>query len=138
MRVGGGAWGARVGARSGGEGAPPPLFTRSGLFRKASQPAVQFQIRIRVGDGVCTVLHLQFNLICVISRPHQVVFLILLADPNVSRNHAEVRPSGDGFEVVDQGSTNGTKVNGVRVAEHQLRPGDEIRLGNTVLRFEAS
>jgi pSer/pThr/pTyr-binding forkhead associated (FHA) protein len=63
---------------------------------------------------------------------------VVLADPNVSRNHAEVRPSGDGFEVVDQGSTNGTKVNGVRVAEHQLRPGDEIRLGNTVLRFEAS
>jgi len=63
---------------------------------------------------------------------------VVLGDPNVSRNHAEVRPSGDGFVVVDQGSTNGTKVNGVRVAEHQLRPGDEIRLGNTLLRFEAS
>ena len=72
-----------MGLGVGGEGAPPPLFTRSGLFRKASQPAVQFQIRIRVGDGVCTVMHPQFNLICVISRPHQVVFLILLADPNV-------------------------------------------------------
>ena len=71
------------GARRGGEGAPPPLFTRSGLFRKASQPAVQFQIRVRVGDGVCTIMHLQFNLIRVIPRPHQVVFLILLADPNV-------------------------------------------------------
>ncbi len=63
---------------------------------------------------------------------------VVLADPNVSRNHAEVRPSGDGFAVVDLGSTNGTKVNGVRVAEHQLRPGDEVRFGNTVVRFEAS
>jgi hypothetical protein len=65
-------------------GVPPPLFTRSGSFRKAPQPAVQFQIRVRVGDGVCTVMHLQFNLIRVIPRPHQVVFLILLANPNVT------------------------------------------------------
>src|SRR3712207_8041926 len=40
---------------------------------------------------------------------------IVLSDPNVSRHHAEVRPSGDGFEVADLGSTNGTRVNGVTV-----------------------
>ena len=44
-----------------------------------------------------------------------------LADPNVSRNHAEIRPQGDGFVVVDLGSTNGTRVNGVRVAEPRAR-----------------
>ena len=44
---------------------------------------------------------------------------IVLADPNVSRNHAEIRPQGDGFVVVDLGSTNGTRVNGVRVAEQR-------------------
>lgn len=63
---------------------------------------------------------------------------VVLADPNVSRNHAEVRPAGDGFVVVDLGSTNGTHINGVRVAEHQLRDGDELRFGNTVLSFQAS
>lgn len=63
---------------------------------------------------------------------------IVLADPNVSRVHAEVRPAGDGFVVADLGSTNGTKVNGVRVAEHELRDGDEVRFGNTTVRFEAS
>lgn len=63
---------------------------------------------------------------------------IVLADPNVSRHHAEVRPAGDGFVVVDQGSTNGTKVNDVRVAEHQLSDGDEVRFGNTVMQFQAS
>ena len=63
---------------------------------------------------------------------------IVLGDPNVSRNHAEVRPSGDGFVVADLGSTNGTKVNGVRVAEQQLRDGDEVTFGNTVMHFEAS
>jgi pSer/pThr/pTyr-binding forkhead associated (FHA) protein len=63
---------------------------------------------------------------------------VVLADPNVSRHHAEVRPSGDGFVVVDLGSTNGTKVNDARVAEHQLRDGDEVRFGNTVMHFQAS
>jgi hypothetical protein len=63
---------------------------------------------------------------------------IVLADPNASRRHAEVRPAGTGFVVVDQGSTNGTKVNGVRIAEHVLADGDELRFGNTVILFEAS
>lgn len=63
---------------------------------------------------------------------------IVLADPNVSRQHAEVRPAGEGFVVVDLGSTNGTRVNGAKVAEHQLRDGDEVRFGNTVVHFQSS
>jgi pSer/pThr/pTyr-binding forkhead associated (FHA) protein len=64
---------------------------------------------------------------------------IVLADPNVSRHHAEVRPAGDGFAVHDLGSTNGTLVNGTKIAgPHQLVDGDEVRLGNTAMHFEAS
>jgi hypothetical protein len=63
---------------------------------------------------------------------------IVLADPNVSRNHAEIRPHGEGFLLVDLGSTNGTKVNGVKVSQQPLRDGDEISFGNTRIRFEAS
>ena len=63
---------------------------------------------------------------------------IVLGDPNVSRRHAEVRPRGDGFEVADLGSTNGTRVNGVAVKERRLSDGDNITLGGTTLRFEAS
>ncbi len=62
---------------------------------------------------------------------------IVLADPNVSRRHAEVRVSERGWVVADMGSTNGTKVNGVRISGSQaLRPGDEIRVGATPVRFE--
>ena len=61
-----------------------------------------------------------------------------MADPNVSRNHAEIRPQGNGWILVDLGSTNGSRVNGVRVSSHELREGDEVSFGNTVLRFEAS
>ena len=63
---------------------------------------------------------------------------IVLADPNVSRNHAEIRPQGNGFVVIDLGSTNGTRVNGVRVTEQELTDGDELTFGNTRMRFEAS
>lgn len=63
---------------------------------------------------------------------------IVLADPNVSRHHAEVRPAADGFAVFDLGSTNGTRVNGDKIIEHQLRDGDELACGNTVMHFEAS
>ncbi|MBX3314310.1 MAG: DUF3662 and FHA domain-containing protein [Actinobacteria bacterium] len=68
-------------------------------------------------------------------RPESTV---QLADPNVSRNHAEIRPQGNGWVLIDLGSTNGTRVNGVRVSSHELVEGDEIAFGNTRITFEAS
>lgn len=64
--------------------------------------------------------------------------VIMLEDPNVSRNHAEIRPSGTGFVLADVGSTNGTKINGIRVSERVLQDGDELTFGSTSFRFEAS
>ena len=63
---------------------------------------------------------------------------IPLSDPNVSRRHAEIRRQGTGFVVVDLGSTNGTRINGVRISEQELNDGDEVAFGNTRMRFEAS
>lgn len=63
---------------------------------------------------------------------------IELADPNVSRNHAEVRAANGGYVVVDLKSTNGTRVNGMRIATHDLVDGDKISFGSTVVRFEES
>ncbi|MCA1691877.1 MAG: DUF3662 and FHA domain-containing protein [Actinobacteria bacterium] len=63
---------------------------------------------------------------------------IVLTDPNVSRRHAEVRRRGNDFVVVDLGSTNGTRVNGAGIRERLLTDGDEISLGSTRIRFEAS
>ena len=61
---------------------------------------------------------------------------ITLQDTNASRHHAEIRPSGDGYVVVDLNSTNGTSVNGVRMSQQVLRDGDIIQIGNTKLLFE--
>jgi len=60
-------------------------------------------------------------------------------DSNISRRHAEVRMTPTAYVVIDLGSTNGTMVNGVKIAgEQRLRDGDIISVGSTHLRFEAS
>jgi hypothetical protein len=63
---------------------------------------------------------------------------LVLADPNVSRRHAEIRHAGGGeFEVTDLGSTNGTKVNGTRVRGFEpLQDGDRLTVGATTLQYE--
>jgi hypothetical protein len=62
---------------------------------------------------------------------------VIIDDPNVSRRHAEVRPSGGSWIVRDLGSTNGVKVNGRRIQGPQsLRPGDTIELGTARVTFE--
>jgi len=62
---------------------------------------------------------------------------IVLDDANVSRKHAEIRPSGGSWTVRDLGSTNGVKVNGRRIDGAQsLKPGDVIELGTSHATFE--
>ena len=61
---------------------------------------------------------------------------IQLADPNVSRRHAELRREGERWAIADLGSTNGVKVNGRRVDRALLEPGDAIVLGTLELAFE--
>ena len=63
---------------------------------------------------------------------------LTLNDANVSRRHAEIRPMGDNFVLIDLCSTNGSKVNGMRVVQHELADGDELTFGSIRLFFEAS
>ena len=61
---------------------------------------------------------------------------VRVEDANVSRRHAEVRRIGDGYSLVDLGSTNGTEVNGQRIQETALMNGDVIAVGTTRITFE--
>lgn len=64
---------------------------------------------------------------------------IVINDNNVSRRHAEVRPIAAGYVIADLGSTNGTKINGVRIdSERLLHDGDILSFGAVHVRFEAS
>jgi hypothetical protein len=62
---------------------------------------------------------------------------VMVDDPNVSREHAEIRPRGGSWVLTDLNSTNGSRLNGRRLDHSEvLKPGDEIELGTTVLTFE--
>jgi len=57
---------------------------------------------------------------------------IRLADRQVSRHHAILERVGPGYLITDQGSSNGTYVNGVRISQPTaLHSGDTIRIGDT-------
>jgi hypothetical protein len=60
---------------------------------------------------------------------------IRLPDTGVSRKHADVRVHGGTVTVEDLGSTNGTLVNGRRIASQDLADGDVIRIGHSVLVY---
>ncbi len=57
---------------------------------------------------------------------------VRLAHPAVSRHHARIARSGDGYTIEDLGSGNGTFANGERLAPHLPLPlarGDTVRIG---------
>jgi signal transduction histidine kinase len=60
---------------------------------------------------------------------------IRLHDNEISRRHAELRPTEGAITLVDLGSANGTFVNGSPVDHVTLKPGDHVRLGQTVLVY---
>ncbi len=60
---------------------------------------------------------------------------VFLKNAEVSRRHAEVRKTEDGYSIVDVGSRNGFLVNGVPSKEHLLRHGDVVKVGLARLFF---
>jgi len=61
---------------------------------------------------------------------------LMLPDPGVSSRHAMLEDQGGSWLLVDLKSTNGTYVNGERIAEVELKHGDKIVFGTTLVRFE--
>ena len=61
--------------------------------------------------------------------------LPLLNDPAVSRQHAAIEIKDGRHRLADLGSTNGTFVNDELVADRELQPGDQVRIGANILKF---
>jgi HD-GYP domain-containing protein (c-di-GMP phosphodiesterase class II)/pSer/pThr/pTyr-binding forkhead associated (FHA) protein len=59
---------------------------------------------------------------------------VVINDPKLSRIHAEIIQEGKTFILQDKNSLNGTLVNGFRVSRQVLIPGDEIKIGDTVIK----
>ncbi len=61
---------------------------------------------------------------------------IILDDKRVSRQHAQLRRRYDQYVLYDLDSTGGTTVNGLRVREAVLQPGDVLAFAGVKIRFE--
>jgi len=79
-------------------------------------------------DGVDVVTHeLILDVITIGRAPSNH---IVIDDPTVSAEHASLTKSPSGLSPQRLGSTNGTQVNGLSIAEAELKDGAEIRFGH--------
>jgi len=62
--------------------------------------------------------------------------LFQIAEPSVSSHHCEVLLHGSDIVIKDLDSTNGTFINGAKITESVLKPGQTLRLGNVELRLD--
>jgi pSer/pThr/pTyr-binding forkhead associated (FHA) protein len=62
--------------------------------------------------------------------------MIRLEDGTVSHHHAMLLQDGAEYKLRDLNSTNGTRVNGMRIVEAKVHNGDQVRLGSVEMRFE--
>ncbi|NQU43019.1 VWA domain-containing protein [bacterium] len=61
--------------------------------------------------------------------------LYLFKDPDVAPQHAAIQITPQGHVLLDGGMPTGTRVNGVPITRHRLRPGDQIQLGRYVFAY---
>jgi len=62
---------------------------------------------------------------------------LVLNEPAASRNHCLLRVDGNGVRLIDLGAVNGTEVDGEKVTQALLVPGQEFRIGDTTIRLLA-
>jgi RsiW-degrading membrane proteinase PrsW (M82 family) len=61
---------------------------------------------------------------------------IVVKHPSVSKRHAWVGFANEGVMAIDHGSTNGTWLNGERIREARLQPGDRLEISDQAAIFE--
>ncbi len=133
---------------------PPPLFPETAATAGNASPlspdpvasAIPVTPATQLQQQSAQLVHVQTN--TVIELP-QNLSVIHLGKPNdlvppdvdvsgfpnseiVSRKHADIRVEADAFYIEDLGSSNGTYINNIPLAQgnrHRLRPGDRISLG---------
>ena len=60
---------------------------------------------------------------------------LVLEDPTTSSQHAAIEMEGEDVLLVDLQSTNGTYINGIQISRAPLTQGDEVRIGDCVMRY---
>jgi hypothetical protein len=122
------------------EPAPDPQSGRTMVYSAAGRVAEPLEERARARNQTALLLLEGKRMVVgpaglTLGRSRQCD--VVLSDPNVSRQHAEIRPRGGSWVLSDLGSTNGSQLNGRRIdGPEVLKPGDEIELGTSTMTFE--
>ncbi len=103
--------------------------TQNGL--PGSRPAAQLSL---FAGGEMHVLSLEDTITVGRGKGNKV----RLRDDLISRRHCRIFPSGQGFSLEDLGSRNGTWLNGARVENSPLKPGDVIDIGRCTLFYSVT
>ncbi|MFM7200976.1 MAG: FHA domain-containing protein [Myxococcota bacterium] len=90
------------------------------------------RLELREGQALQTIMELARRTLY-IGRAEEMDLVLL--DSNASRRHAAVHWEDDSVYVKDIWSMNGIKVNGEKVQYAELKPGDRLQIGDTVLEF---
>ena len=90
----------------------------------------EFKLAVRDGEREREVL-----LVGTVTVGRSPTCEISSADPRLSRTHAAFDVVDGGVVVRDLGSSNGTRVNGERITEHRLAPGDRVEVGPFVMQL---
>lgn len=109
-----------------------------GQTRRYVPPAIEApaaSLRVIAGDGTSRVVALDGRRLTIGRAPDNG---LVLAEGGASRHHALIRARDRSLVLADLGSTNGTRVNGLRITETALGDGDRIEIGGTLLVVEAA
>ena len=117
-----------------GQDVPAPEMTDRLTSGDPLPPAWRVRFRSVKGPGEQRLTEMNKPIV-ILGRVEDVADVVV-EDEAASRYHASVTHHGGKFILTDMGSTNGTFVNRKPVHEVELRHGDQIRIGITVLVFE--
>lgn len=114
----------------------PPVPPQTSAGTAAQPVAATAPIRLVILSGVKagTAYPLQGDVLTIGREPGRDVQIDF--DPTVSRRHARLERQGGQWVLIDEGSRNGSFVNGQPVQQRAIRAGDILRLGNTEMRVE--
>jgi hypothetical protein len=108
--------------------------TQTLVFRRPAPSATRAALRVWSPDGTERTVEVDGTPL-IIGRSRDCG--LILADTKVSRQHGRLQARRGTLVYTDLGSTNGSRVNGIRVDEIALGLGDRLLLGDTVLVVES-
>ena len=107
--------------------------THTMVYRRPPPPPARAQLRVCAPDGTERTVEVDGS---PLDLGRAADNRLVLSDPRVSRRHGRLQARRGTLVYTDLGSTNGSRVNGIRVDEIALGMGDRVQVGDTVLVVE--